>query len=124
MQPSTHEATNTKKDLAANDTANPTGAPPVAPKADTTSGTSASPTPMDQGENQKDLAITQEIRRSLMKDDLLSTTAKNVKVITADGVVTLRGPVNTQQEKQTIQDKARQVAGVLRVDNQLDVANR
>jgi osmotically-inducible protein OsmY len=44
-----------------------------------------------------------------------------VKVVTVSGVVTLSGPVKTPQEKQLVADKAQQVAGVIRVDNQLDV---
>jgi osmotically-inducible protein OsmY len=51
-------------------------------------------------------------------------TAHNVKVVTAGGVVTLRGPVESEQEKRLIEDKAMQVAGVSRVDNQLEVITR
>ena len=58
----------------------------------------------------------------MVSDDSLSTTAKNVKIITNDGVVTLRGPVKSEHEKQAIAAKAQQVAGVQRVDNQLEVA--
>ena len=54
----------------------------------------------DQSNSSADLKITQAIRQALMKDGELSTTAKNIKVITANGEVTLRGPVKTAQEKQ------------------------
>jgi osmotically-inducible protein OsmY len=57
-------------------------------------------------------------------DDSLSTTAHNVKIITVDGVVTLRGPVNNDQEKAKIADAAKKIAGVKQVDNQLEVVKR
>ena len=50
--------------------------------------------------------------------------AKNIKIITVDGVVTLRGPVQNPQEKQSIETKARQIAGVDKIDNQLEVTAR
>src|SRR5437773_688551 len=55
----------------------------------------------DQSNSSADLKITQAIRQALMKDRDLSTTAKNIKVITANGQVTLRGPVKSAQEKAT-----------------------
>jgi hyperosmotically inducible protein len=80
-------------------------------------------TPGDQSENEADRTITQNIRKALTADDSLSTNAKNVKIISNDGVVTLRGPVNSQKEKADIEAKAKQVAGVRNVDNQLEVAS-
>jgi len=68
-----------------------------------------------------DLKITQEVRRALMKDGELSTTAKNVKVITANGQVTLRGPVKTAQEKAKISELARSAARGAQVVDELDV---
>ena len=79
-------------------------------------------TPVDQKENERDLKVTQEIRQAVVGDDALSFDAKNAKIITADGVVTLRGPVKTQAEKDAIETKAKSVAGVTRVDNQLEIA--
>jgi hyperosmotically inducible protein len=79
-------------------------------------------TPGDQSENEADRKITQNIRQSLTADDSLSTNGKNVKVITVDGKVTLRGPVKSDQEKAAIAAKAQQVAGVKNVDNQLEIA--
>jgi osmotically-inducible protein OsmY len=79
-------------------------------------------TPIDQGENASDLKITQEIRKAVVGDGSLSFTAKNVKIITVNGKVTLRGPVNTAAERATIEAAARKVAGAGRVDNQLEVA--
>ena len=78
-------------------------------------------TPMDQSENKADLTITQRIRKAVVADHSLSTNAKNVKIITNDGVVTLRGPVKSEHEKTKIVAKAQQVAGVSKVDDQLEV---
>ena len=80
-------------------------------------------TPGDQSESEADVNITREIRKAIVADDALSTNAHNVKIITANGVVTLRGPVKTAEEKASIAEKAKQVAGVSRVDNQLEVAS-
>ena len=80
-------------------------------------------TPGDQAENEEDRKITQEVRRAITSDDTLSTNAQNVKIITDNGTVTLRGPVNSQKEKTDIESKAKQVAGVKRVDNQLEIAS-
>lgn len=76
----------------------------------------------DQSESEADRTISQNIRQSLTSDDSLSTNGKNVKVITIDGKVTLRGPVKSDQEKAAIAAKAQQVAGVKNVDNQLEIA--
>ena len=76
----------------------------------------------DQSENEADRKITQEIRKSIVDDDKLSTNAQNVKIITNDGQVTLRGPVKSEQEKKEIETKAKQIAGVKKVENQLEVA--
>src|SRR5436309_6900014 len=54
----------------------------------------------DQSNSSADLKITQAIRQALMKDRELSTTAKNIKVITANGQVTLRGPARVRKKKQ------------------------
>ena len=75
----------------------------------------------DQSNSSADLKITQAIRRALMKDGELSTTAKNIKVITANGQVTLRGPVKTAQEKAKIDQIAKSAAGGAQIDDQLDV---
>ena len=80
-------------------------------------------TPGDQSENEADRTITQNIRQAITADDSLSTNAKNVKIITNDGTVTLRGPVKSEKEKTEIEAKAKQVAGVKRVDNQLEIAS-
>jgi len=79
-------------------------------------------TPGDQGSSESDRTISQQIRQGVVKDDALSTTGKNVKIITVGGVVTLRGPVKTSNEKSSIASIAQGVQGVKRVDNQLEVA--
>ncbi len=80
-------------------------------------------TPMDQSNEKTDLKITQQIRQAVMADGSLSFTAKNVKIITQAGKVTLRGPVKSEQERTNIEAAARKVAGVAQVDNQLEVKN-
>src|SRR5437016_11327346 len=75
----------------------------------------------DQSNSPADLKSTQAIRQALMKDGELSTTAKNIKVITANGHVTLRGPVKTAQEKAKIGQLAKSAAGGAQIGNQLDV---
>lgn len=78
-------------------------------------------TPLDQGESAADRTITQQIRKQVVDHDQLSTNAKNVKIITQDGVVTLRGPVKSAEEKAAIASVATKTTGVKRVDNQLEI---
>ncbi len=75
----------------------------------------------DQSNSSADLKTTQAIRQALMKDSELSTTAKNIKIITNNGQVTLRGPVKNAQEKAKIDQLARSAAGGAKIDDQLDV---
>ena len=83
----------------------------------------ATKTPGDQSESEADRTISQNIRKAVTADDSLSTNGKNVKIITVDGVVTLRGPVKSEAEKTNIESKAKQIAGVKNVENQLEIAN-
>lgn len=78
-------------------------------------------TPLDQNESQKDIDITASIRKQVVDSDL-STNAENVKIITQYGLVTLRGPVSTADEKLRIEAIARKVAGDTKVSSQLEVA--
>ena len=103
-----------------------TSNPPAATDADNTARNedkSAVPdaTAQDQSEKEADRTISAAIRKAVVGDDSLSLNAHNVKIITADGVVTLRGPVKNNQEKTSIEAKAKQVAGVSRVENLLEV---
>src|SRR5438477_5711412 len=75
----------------------------------------------DQSNSSADLKITHATRRALMKDRELSTTAKNIKVVTANGQVTLRGPVKSAQEKAKIDQLAKSAAGGAQIDDQLEV---
>ena len=75
----------------------------------------------DQSNSSTDLKITQAIRQALMKDSELSITAKNIKIITDNGQVTLRGPVKNAQEKAKIDQLARSAAGGAKIIDQLDV---
>ncbi|MBF6570410.1 MAG: BON domain-containing protein [Candidatus Binataceae bacterium] len=68
-----------------------------------------------------DVDLTRKIRRAVVKDDSLSMLAHNVKIISANGEVTLRGPVNTEAERIAIASKAQSIAGAGNVDNQLQV---
>jgi osmotically-inducible protein OsmY len=79
-------------------------------------------TPGDQSETEADRTITQKVRQQVVGTDAFSMDAKNVKIITIAGVVTLRGPVKTAQEKTDIGAIAQKTAGVTKVDNQLEVA--
>ena len=63
----------------------------------------------------------QKIRKSLMDDKTLSTYAHNVKVIAEHGKVTLKGPVRSAEEKQSIEQKATDVAGAGNVTNELSI---
>jgi len=82
-------------------------------------------TPLDQGENPADRQITQEIRQKITGDDSMSINARNVKIVTLQGKVTLRGPVNNEQEKEAIEKFAAEVAGGAdNVTSEIEVVNR
>lgn len=74
-----------------------------------------------QKETKTDRETTRQIRRALIKNKSLSTYAHNVKIITKDGKVTLKGPVRTDKEKTVIQKAAARVAGKKNVTNELEV---
>jgi osmotically-inducible protein OsmY len=82
-------------------------------------------TPIDQDEDQGDVNITAEIRKRVLAEEDMSVNARNAKIITADGKVTLRGPVDSDAERDTIVRIAEEVAGGKdKVDNQLEVAEK
>ena len=72
--------------------------------------------------NPADRETTKKIRSALMDDKSLSTYAHNIKIITTDGMVTLKSPVRSEDEKSAIEAKARQIAGDSNVTNNLTVA--
>ena len=78
-------------------------------------------TPFDQHENRADIQVTADIRKRVVDTDM-SVDAQNVKIITQNGKVTLRGPVHTADEKTQIETIARDVAGKDNVDSQLEIA--
>jgi osmotically-inducible protein OsmY len=80
------------------------------------------PTADQQKMNPADRAITQKIRKAIHDDSTLSTYAHNIKIITQDGKVTLRGPVRTEDEKAGLEAKAVSVAGQGNVNDMLEVA--
>ena len=85
----------------------------------------ATQTAGDQAENETDRTISANVREAVVADNGLSMNAHNVKIITSGGTVTLRGPVKSSEEKAAIESKAKQVAGVTRVNNLLEIeANR
>ena len=110
------QATATPSDPAASDSS----------KADNTKRNSSeqnknTDTAEKQSNSKDDLALTQKIRQAVVKDGSLSMNAKNVKIIARDGTITLQGPVDSQQEKDTIGAAAGEIAGKDKVDNQLEV---
>jgi hyperosmotically inducible protein len=109
---------------AGNPATSPTPAP-SRPDADNTRvnerDRGPSTTPMDQGNNDTDLKITQKIRQAVMGDGGLSFTAKNVKIITNKGTVVLRGPVKSDDERSRIDAAAKSVAGSSNVINEIEI---
>lgn len=102
----------------------PAGAKPVA--ADNTGrnarddGTTL--TPIDQGTSATDLTITKSVRQAVIANKGISVKGQNVKIIARDGVVTLRGPVESEAERSTIVAIAEKVPEVRVVVNHLEIA--
>ena len=107
--------------LAQEPTGQNTPPPPDNTKVNERDRSKSEPTADQQKENQSDRDITQQIRQSIVNDKSLSTYAHNVKIITQNGVVTLKGPVRSEAEKQNIEAKAIAVAGDGKVTDNLDI---
>jgi len=75
-----------------------------------------------QGMNSTDTETTRKIRKAVMADKSLSTYGHNVKIITANGMVTLKGPVRSEEEKAAIEKAAVDVAGKANVTNEITIA--
>ena len=75
-----------------------------------------------QGETKQDREITQKIRRAIVTDKSLSTNAHNVKIITVGGMVTLKGPVRSEEEKRAVEEKAAQIAGNGNIKSEIGIA--
>ena len=79
------------------------------------------PTADQQKSNVSDRDLTKQIRQAIVNDKSISTYGHNVKVITQNGMVTLKGPVRSEEEKKAIQAKAAEVAGADKVTDEMDV---
>ncbi len=83
--------------------------------------TTGAPTADQQSNSDADLKTTQAIRKAIVADTSLSTYAHNIKVITMNGKVTLKGPVQNETEKTTVEKKAAEVAGAANVTNDISI---
>ena len=82
------------------------------------------PTADQQKETAADRQLTQQIRKALVKDKALSTYGHNIKIVTQNGMVTLKGPVKSEEEKQAIEAKATEIAGSDKVTSEIQVASK
>lgn len=82
------------------------------------------PTAQNQGESTADRQLTQNIRRAITQDRNLSTSAHNVKIISQNGVVTLKGQVPSEEDKAAVEAKAVELAGKDRVVSEITVASQ
>jgi hyperosmotically inducible protein len=83
------------------------------------------PTADQQKENQSDRELTAKVRQALVKDKSLSTYAHNVKIIVQDGIVTLKGPVRSEEEKRAVEEKAAEAAGGAdKIKSELEVSSK
>lgn len=100
-------------------------APPASTAPDNSAQNRGQHTTADQQKsNTSDRTITMKIRRSIIADKTLSTYAHNVKIISRNGMVTLKGPVDSDAEKQTIESKAAEVVGQDKVTDELTVKQK
>ena len=83
--------------------------------------TDATMTPIDQPNDAADIKTAAAVRRSIAADNSLSTLAHNVKLVASAGVVTLRGPVESEAEKAKVEKLAFAAHGVSIVHNELDI---
>jgi len=78
-------------------------------------------TPQKQPNSGSDIDVLAAVRSAIVDDNNLSTSAHNVKIVVVKGVVTLRGPVKSANEKARVEELTRKVAGVVSIDNRLDI---
>jgi len=83
-------------------------------------GEHAATSPLEQKEDKTDITITSDIRKRVV-DGKMSVEAQNIEIISRDGVVTLRGPVKSADEKQKIADVAAEIAGTKHVIDEIEV---
>lgn len=98
-----------------------TSAQPDNSRVNTRDKAGVTATPEKQTNASADRHLLADVRKSVVNDKSLSTAAHNVKIVVAGGIVTLRGPVKTSDEKAKVEALAKQVSGVSAVDNQLEV---
>jgi osmotically-inducible protein OsmY len=79
------------------------------------------PTADQAKETTNDRTLMQNIRKAIMADQSMSIYAKNVKVISENGKITLKGPVRTDEERKNIEAKAVEIAGAGNVVNKITV---
>ncbi len=79
------------------------------------------PTADQQKDNRSDRDITQQIRQSVVNDKSLSAYAHNVKIISENGMVTLKGPVRSDDEKRAVEVKAAEIVGQDKVTSELEI---
>lgn len=90
-------------------------------KANTTDRNTAAKTPVDQSNDKEAIDVTAGIRKAVLDDKSLSTSAHNIKIVTDGDVVTLRGPVKSADEKQRVEALAVKVATGKQVRNEISV---
>jgi hyperosmotically inducible protein len=95
-----------------NTQANRPGNTPTAARAD------------QQGQSAQDRELARKIRRAVVTEKSLSTYAHNIKIIAQNGVVTLKGPVRSEEERSSITEKATQIAGANNVKNEMRVQSK
>lgn len=78
-------------------------------------------TPQKQTNTDSDIDVLAAVRSAIVDDKNLSIAAHNVKIMVVKGVVTLRGPVKTANEKARVEELTRKIAGVVSIDNRLDI---
>ncbi len=76
----------------------------------------------NQKNNAADRETTKKIRKAIVSDKSLSTYAHNIKIVTTNGAVVLKGPVRSEEEKAAVEAKAKEVAGASSINNELTVA--
>ncbi len=79
--------------------------------------------PFERNESQADRILTQQIRQLIMQDEQLSTNAKNIKIITIDGVVNLSGNTTDPSERMIIIEKIRSVPGIKNIKDHIEENN-
>jgi len=96
--------------------------PPDNTKVNKRDRNSGAATAGQQSNSKTDRELTRNIRRAIVDDKSLSTYAHNIKIITRNGEVTLKGPVRTEEEKKAVEAKAAEAAGGATINSKIEVA--